>query len=60
MDPNSPFRDPNYWLKRAEETRAKAESFSSRHLKDRLLRIAEEYEQLAFRAENLQTPRPLE
>jgi len=39
-----------------EETRAKAESFSHRYSKDRLLKIADEYERLARHAERWQTP----
>jgi hypothetical protein len=44
MAAKTPIDDPEYWRNRAEETRAKAESFSHRDSKDRLLKIAEEYE----------------
>jgi hypothetical protein len=43
--------DPDHWRDRAEKTRMKAES--SAQSKDRLLKIAEEYERLAVHAEQL-------
>ncbi|UPJ71303.1 hypothetical protein IVB19_27250 [Bradyrhizobium sp. 187] len=42
--------DPRHWQERAERTRDKAEQFSMRHSRDRLLKIAEEYDRLAERA----------
>ncbi len=49
---NDPVRDPRFWRERAEKTRAKAESFRiAEKEKERLLKIASEYEQLARRAE---------
>jgi hypothetical protein len=42
--------DPRYWRERAERTREKAEQFSMRSSRDRLLKIAEEYDRLAERA----------
>ena len=54
MDDKSPILESEYWLKRAEETRAKAKSFPYRHSKDRLLKNAEEYERLASHAEKWQ------
>lgn len=42
--------DSRYWRERAERTRDKAEQFSMRHSRDRLLKIAEEYDRLAERA----------
>jgi hypothetical protein len=45
--------DPDHWRDRAEKTRAKAESFAYRQSKDRLLKIAEEYDRLALHAEQL-------
>jgi hypothetical protein len=45
--------DPDHWRERAEKTRAKAESFAHRQSKDRLLKIAEEYDRLAMHAEQL-------
>jgi len=47
------FCDPDHWRDRAEKTRAKAESFAYRQSKDRLLKIAEEYDRLALHAEQL-------
>jgi hypothetical protein len=44
------MRESDYWLKRAEETRAKANSFAYRQSKDRLLKDVEEFERLASRA----------
>jgi hypothetical protein len=55
MATKSPIDDPEYWRNRAEETRAKAESFAHRDSKDRLPKIAEEYERLAQRASKWQT-----
>jgi hypothetical protein len=45
--------DPDHWRDRAEKTRVKAESFAYRQSKDRLLKIAEEYDRLALHAEQL-------
>jgi hypothetical protein len=42
--------DPGYWRERAERTRDKAEQFSMINSRDRLLKIAEEYDRLAERA----------
>jgi len=42
--------DPRHWRERAERTRDKAEQFSMRLSRDRLLKIAEEYDRLAERA----------
>jgi hypothetical protein len=42
--------DPRHWRERAERTRDKAEQFSMRHSRERLLKIAEEYDRLAQRA----------
>jgi hypothetical protein len=42
--------DPRHWEERAAETRDKAERFSMRASRDRLLKIAEEYERIAQRA----------
>ena len=47
----SPMQDPNHWRERAEETRAKADGFLiSKAEKERLLKIAEEYDRLASMA----------
>ncbi len=48
------LQDPRYWRERAEETRTKAESFAYRNSRERLLKIAEEYERLAVYAEQWQ------
>jgi hypothetical protein len=42
--------DPRHWEERATKTRDKAEQFSMRNSRDRLLKIAEEYDRLAERA----------
>ena len=55
MDMKNPIYDPDHWRDRAEKTRAKAESFAYRKSKDRLLKIAEEYDRLAVHAEQLGT-----
>ncbi|WP_249158863.1 hypothetical protein [Bradyrhizobium tropiciagri] len=44
--------DPAYWRQRAEETRAKADGFRVSHgEREKLLKVALEYDQLAERAE---------
>lgn len=55
MDLKNPLYDPEYWRDRAEKTRAKADAFAYRKSRDRLLKIAEEYERLARHAEQWQT-----
>ena len=60
MDPKNPFYDPKHWQKRAEATRAKAQELSDEGVRQRLLRVAEEYERLAQRAERLTTAKPSE
>lgn len=46
------MRNARFWRERAEETRTKADSFRIANAdKERLLRIAAEYDQLAERAE---------
>jgi hypothetical protein len=50
------MRNAQFWRERAEETRNKADGFRiAKSDKERLLKIAEEYEQLAERAEQWQT-----
>jgi hypothetical protein len=45
-------RNPKFWRDRAEHTRARAEGFRvSETDRQSLLKIAEEYEQIAIRAE---------
>jgi len=52
MNVKSPLEDPDHWRARAEMTRSKAEQARGDvHLKRKLLRVAEEYDRLAQRAE---------
>ncbi|MBO4227553.1 MULTISPECIES: hypothetical protein [Bradyrhizobium] len=55
MKPKDPFYDPKFWRSRAEATRTKAASLSEGKPKDRLLKVAEEYDKLARRAEEWPT-----
>ena len=55
MNTKNPLHDPDHWRKRAAQTRAKADMFAHPQSKVRLLRIAEEYDRLAERAEEQQT-----
>jgi hypothetical protein len=48
--------DPRHWEERAARTRDKAEQFDMRDSRDRLLKIAEEYDRLAQRAAERQQP----
>jgi hypothetical protein len=53
---NDPMKNPRFWRDRAEETRTKAEGFRlAESDKQRLLRVAAEYERLADRAEQWRT-----
>jgi hypothetical protein len=45
---------PEYWRNRAEEVRARADEALDPHIRDVLLRIANDYEHLAKRAEERQ------
>ena len=51
MNARNPLYDPGHWRKRAVATRAKAEVQANEGLRQKLLRVAEEYERLAERAE---------
>jgi hypothetical protein len=55
--PSQPY-DPEYWRKRAEETRELAEKLSDAHKKLLMLGIAEIYEQIAESDKNLAKERP--
>jgi hypothetical protein len=46
-----PINDPKHWRDRAEEARAVADEPTDPDSKRRMLRIAEDYEELARRAE---------
>jgi hypothetical protein len=46
-----PVNDPKHWRDRAEEARTVADEFADPDTKRRMLRIAEDYEELARRAE---------
>jgi len=43
------FNDPEHWQKRAEETRVLAEQMNDKTAKKIMLRIADDYEELAAR-----------
>ena len=46
-----PINDPKHWRERAEEARTVAEQLTDLDSKRRMLRIADDYEELARRAE---------
>lgn len=46
--------DPKHWRDRVDETLAKAELAKTPDIRDRLLRVAQEYQHLAERAERWQ------
>jgi molecular chaperone GrpE (heat shock protein) len=48
---NSTLLNPKHWYDRAEKTRAKADEIMRDDLKKKLLRVAEEYDRLAQRAQ---------
>jgi hypothetical protein len=43
----SAVRDPKHWRRRAAETRALAESIEDPNAREKMLRLAEDYEKLA-------------
>jgi hypothetical protein len=46
-----PINDPKHWRERAEKARAVAGEMTDRDAKRKMLRIAQDYEELARRAE---------
>jgi hypothetical protein len=48
--------DASYWRKRARETMAKAAIAWKPEVRERLLRVANEYEEIALRAERREDP----
>lgn len=51
----NPLNDPKHWRKRADATRAKADVLADQAARQKLLRVADEYERLAQRAEQFLT-----
>jgi hypothetical protein len=49
--PKVPINDPKHWRERAEETRTIADEMNDSDSKRKMLGIAEDYEELARRAE---------
>ena len=47
----NPLNDPKHWRKRADATRIKADLLADQAARQKLLRVADEYERLAQRAE---------
>ena len=46
----APFKDSGYWHRRAEEARVLAEQMSGERNKERMLKVADDYDELAVRA----------
>ena len=44
------FNDPQYWHRRAEEARAHAKQMSNERHKEMMLKIADDYDDLAVKA----------
>ncbi|QOZ24165.1 hypothetical protein [Bradyrhizobium sp. CCBAU 51753] len=57
MNPKSKLYEPDHWRSRAEATRKKAEALAYGKSRDRLLKIAMEYDKLARRAQDWQAGR---
>jgi len=49
--PEHPINDPKHWLNRAKEARALAEQIDDPEAKRTMLKIADDYERLAQRAQ---------
>jgi hypothetical protein len=47
----SKFKDPQHWRRRAEEARTLADELTDAEAKRKMLKIAEDYQALAIRAE---------
>ncbi|AMA59878.1 hypothetical protein BCCGELA001_28880 [Bradyrhizobium sp. CCGE-LA001] len=55
MNPKSKLCDPDHWRRRAEATRTKGAALEDGKARARLFKIAEEYDKLARRAQELRT-----
>jgi predicted Rossmann-fold nucleotide-binding protein len=55
---NAPINDPQYWRDRAEAARTLADELTGPDSKRRMLRIAQDFEELARRAEQRLARKP--
>src|SRR5262249_29601060 len=59
QQPKVPINDPKHWRQRAEQAPTGADQMNDPHSKPKMLRIADDYEELARRAERrLKQQRP--